>query len=113
MIDELQRLPWRQLRQLLATGRPLAIGSHSNHRRALRRAGYRYETFQPAERFDATRLKHIASLRIEAARRNPGPLPQLSAATARSLVRRFGSDVRAIEHELYERFQALRAIGTL
>ena len=49
------------------------------------------------------RLATIIERRIEHVRRNPGPVPRVM--DVEELIARFGDDVRAIEHHLYERFQ--------
>ncbi|MDP6544629.1 MAG: hypothetical protein QGH60_11605 [Phycisphaerae bacterium] len=109
-IDELQRLP-RSLRGELPAGEnPLVLGTHRDFRRALRRAGYEVRTVRPAELLTATRVKNIFERRIEYARRSPGAVPAVSVETIADLLGRYGSNVRGMEHEMYERFQELQGV---
>jgi hypothetical protein len=109
-LDELQRLP-RNLRRKLPAGKnPLAVGTHKDLQRALVRAGYEVRTVRPAGLLDAARIKRIFERRIEHARRSPGALPAIRGETIADLLRRYGSNVRGMEHEMYERFQELQRI---
>lgn len=109
-IDELQRLPRRLRRKLLGGDNPLALGTHKDFGRALARAGYEVLTVRPAELLSAARIKSIFERRIEHARRFGGALPVLRGDTIADLLRRYGSNVRGMEHEMYERFQELRGV---
>lgn len=109
-LDELQRLP-RSLRRKLPAGKnPLAVGTHKDFRRALVRAGYEVRTVRPAGLLDAARIKRIFERRIEHARRSPGAVPAIRGKTIADLLRRYGSNVRGMEHEMYERFQKLQGV---
>ncbi len=111
LLDEAQRLPkWRRW-WIFRRFRRLALGTHEDLSLELRRAGWEVETIDVASRLDAARLCVMLNRRIEAARRNPGPIPVVSPATAQSLLRRFGDDLRAIQGHLYDRFQTLAEIG--
>jgi hypothetical protein len=105
-VDETQRLPRRTRRRLFRRGDSLAIGTHEDHARELRRAGSDFETVEVGG-ITVGRLERIVARRIEAARRGPGPLPRVPRRAAEAFVERFGDDVRAIEHHLYELFQEL------
>jgi len=109
-IDELQRLPRRLRRTLMAGGSPLVLGTHRDFHRDLVRAGYEVQTVRPAQLLDTARLERIVRRRIEHARRSAGPVPTVRPETIANLLRRYGSDVRAIEDEMYERFQQLQGI---
>lgn len=109
-VDEIQRVPrWRRWK-LFRRGVPLVIGTHLDVARELRRAGYVVHSIHPAEAMTAERLAAIVERRIEHARRGPGPLPGVSAGTVSALLDRFGDDVRAIEHRLYETYQGLTEV---
>ncbi|RMG08495.1 MAG: hypothetical protein D6731_21835 [Planctomycetota bacterium] len=110
-LDESQRLPWRLRRALFAGPSRLVLGTHRDHRRALRWAGRPVVTVKVGDALDETRLREILERRIEAARRGPGPVPRLTKRAIERLLARFGDDLRGIEHFLYERFQALDAPG--
>ena len=109
-IDELQRLPGRLRREFPAGKNPLVLGTHKDFHRALRRAGYEVRTIRPAGLLDAARVKRIFERRIEHARRSPGAVPAIRGDTVADLLRRYGSNVRGMEHEMYERFQELQGI---
>lgn len=106
-LDETQRIPrWRR-RLVFRRNVPLIIGTHENHEAELRRAGRDVQTIFPGESTDADRLNQIIEHRIEWSRRSPGRVPRVRRETINAMLRRFGDDVRAIEHELYETFQQL------
>ena len=109
-IDELQRLPRSLRRKLLGGKNPLALGTHKDFRRALERAGYEVRTVRPAELLSAARVKSIFDRRIEHARRFEGAVPAIGGDTVADLLRRYGSNVRGMEHEMYERFQELQGV---
>lgn len=110
LIDEMQRLTARQKRGLLERGVSLAIGTHENLEAELNRAGFEVETIQVGNSRDARRLRTILNRRIEWVRRRAGPVPQVSLETAREMIGRFDDHVRAIEWEMYDRFQELTEI---
>ena len=109
-LDELQRLPRSLRRKLLAGKNPLVLGTHRDFGRALTRAGYKVRTVRPARLLDAARVKSIFERRIEHARRFGGAAPAIRPDTIADLLRRYGSNVRGMEHEMYERFQELQGV---
>lgn len=109
-IDEIQRVPRRRRRRLLRRRVSLVVGTHEDLRPELAAAGFEVETICVAGGLDARRLGRILNLRIEAARRGPGPLPQVTPQTARAMIDRFGDDVRAIQGAMYDLFQTLTGI---
>ena len=110
IIDECQRLSPRARRRVFARGVPLLLGSHEDHEPELRRSGYEVDTIRPAETLARERLVSILEARIEASRRAPGPVPTVSDEAVDALRERYGTDVRAMEHCLYEVFQLLSEI---
>jgi len=58
---------------------------------------------------DATpeRLLEIVNRRVEASRRDVGPLPRIDLPYAIELRRKYGCDIRRIEDDLYVHFQQL------
>ena len=109
-IDELQRLPRRLRGKLLGGKNPLVLGTHKDFGRALVRAGYEVRTVRPAKLLDAARVRSIFARRIEHARRFGGAVPGVGGDTIADLLRRYGSNVRGMEHEMYERFQELQGV---
>lgn len=109
-IDEIQRVPRRRRRRLFRRPVSLVIGTHEDLRPELAAAGFEVETIGVGSALDAGRLCRMLNLRIEAARRAPGPLPRVTLPTAQSMVDRFGDDVRAIQGAMYEVFQNLSGI---
>ncbi len=110
IIDECQRLLPRARRRVFARGDPLLLGSHEDHEPELRRAGYEVETIRPADDLGRERLVSIVEARIEGARRSQGPVPGVSDEALDALRERYATDVRAMEHCLYEVFQRLSEI---
>ena len=110
-LDESQRLPWRLRRKLFRGPGRLVLGTHEDHTRALRRAGRPVTTVEAGAGLDLARLEQIVGKRIEAARRDAGPLPWVSEEGLRWLLARFGDDLRGMEHHLYRCFQAQGEVG--
>jgi hypothetical protein len=110
LIDEAQRLTWRQRRQVFRSTMPLVLGTHVDFRRMLVRAGRDVETFSVDRQMDAERLCALLNARIIRVRRNDGRLPRIRLETARRLLQQFGPNVRRILHELYVTFQSLSRI---
>jgi hypothetical protein len=104
-LDEAQRLNRRQLARLFANVPRLVVATHDDLSRFSRRPVRSLEL----RGIEPWKLARIVSLRIEAARRNPGPLPTLSDASLSKLLLQFGDDLRAMEGYLYDRFQNLEA----
>jgi hypothetical protein len=107
-LDECQRLRRRHRRRLFRGAGALVIGSHEDHSSELRAAGRVVTRVEVGGLLTIERLGLIVERRIEAARRGPGSVPEVSPSSLEALVARFGDDVRGIEHHLYERFQALK-----
>jgi hypothetical protein len=106
-IDEAQRLTWLQRRDLFRPQRSLVIGSHADHAKQLRRAGFTVQTRQAFEELSPERLHAMIQKRIESARRADGDLPRVTKENCDLLLSHFGTDVRGIEGYLYEIFQGL------
>jgi len=110
LIDEAQRLTfWQQIR-LFRSDRPLVLGTHRDFTRQLHRAGRSVLTLAADRHTNANHVASIANARILAVRRTDGPTPRVTAATANLLYLQFGSDIRSMQHSLYEIFQQLRSI---
>ena len=110
MIDEAQRLTWRQRGQVFRSSIPLVLGTHVDFCRTLVRAGRVVETIAVDRQMDAERLCALLNARIHRVRRSEGKLPRIRLETARRLLQQFGPDVRWILHELYVTFQSLSRI---
>ncbi|MGI9471560.1 MAG: hypothetical protein ACR2NZ_08520 [Rubripirellula sp.] len=106
MIDEAQRLPRFVRRRVFATGLPLVLATHNDLTRSLRRHGYQVHTQHIGEGNVPELVWQLVNRRIEASRLAPGPIPNATVEDARVLVQRFGTNVRSIEHYLYDRFQS-------
>lgn len=116
LVDEAQRLGWRRRRQLLRSSGPLVLGTHVDMSRELRRAGFEVFTIDVAIPKSPAALQRIFNRRIEASRLagglavagevQPHPLC-LTLDDVVALQQQFGSNIRRIEHYLYEVFQRL------
>ena len=109
-VDEIQRVPRRRRRRLFRRPVSLVLGTHEDFRSELVAAGFQVETIGVGSALDAGRLAEILNLRIEAARRGPGPVPQLTLKTAQAMIDRFGDDLRAIQGAMYDLFQTLPGV---
>ncbi len=107
MIDEAQRLPRGLRNRVLRSGVPLVLGTHRSLARSLRHHGYQVVTYRIGRQNDAGFVFEYANRRIEAARYRPGTLPRLGQTEADRLVRKFRTNVRAIEASLYEDMQSM------
>ena len=112
-LDELQRVPREARRALFRSSRALVLGTHRDFEGELRRAGLRVETLRPGGLLSRARLGRILERRFEWARRGPGPIPEVRSATILRLLEQYGSDVRAMEHDLFERVCELEAVGRI
>jgi hypothetical protein len=109
-VDEIQRVPRRRRRRLFRRPVSLVIGTHEDFCSELAAAGFEVETIGVGSALDAGRLCGILNLRIEAARRGPGPLPRVTEPTAQVMIDRFGDDLRAIQGAMYDLFQTLPGV---
>ncbi|HUT88459.1 MAG TPA: hypothetical protein VMY37_03095 [Thermoguttaceae bacterium] len=110
LVDEIQRLSPRRRRRLFRRRVSLVVGTHEDLHSELAESGFDVETVHVGGALDAPRLREILNRRIEAARRGPGRLPQVTIRTSRTMIGRFGDDVRAIQWHMYDLFQTLRGI---
>lgn len=109
-VDELQRVPRRLRRRLYRRPVSLVAATHEDLRSELTAAGYEVDSVEVGGALDARRLGKILDRRIEAARRGPGRLPRVTLPTARSLIDRFGDNLREIQWHVYDLFQNLPGI---
>ena len=105
IVDEAQRLSYWQLRRVLKRGGPLVFGTHTDHSRAIIRAGLNVCTVNVSEDSSAQQLIKILNQRVDASRHGDGLVPRITASHAIGLQNQFGANVRAIEHFLYEQLQ--------
>jgi hypothetical protein len=110
-LDETQRIPWWRRELLFRRRASFAVATHVDHTRQMRRCGLSVTTIEVGGLTHA-RLRSIVDRRIERVRRHhDAPIPALSDETLTALVERYGDDLRAIEHHLYEVFQRLEAVS--
>jgi hypothetical protein len=106
MIDEAQRLGWRERRCAFRLGGPLVLGTHRNLEPWLRRAGLVVITVDVGSQQTPERLERMLNRRIEASRlAASGPIPCIDRQFACALLDQFGFNTRRIEHYLYDQFQ--------
>lgn len=105
LIDEAQRLPRSVRQRIFSTGLPLILATHEDLGRPLRRFGYAVQTIHIGDENTPELLCRLLNRRITASRLTAGPVPTVSQQQAERLIRRFGTNVRAIEHFLYEQLQ--------
>ena len=110
LIDEAQRLTLTQRWQTFRSDRRLILGTHTDYERALRRADRPILTIAANQFTNELRVHTLLNARIHAVRRDDGPIPSITISTASKLFAKFGSDIRSIEHSMYDTFQQLRSI---
>ena len=107
LVDEVQFLERATRLELWNRALPIACGTHVSYADEMRaRSRDVLEVDLDAPR-DLDELEAIFHRRIEAHRRNDGPVPELERETLRALRERYGSDHRAMERHLYEIVQTL------
>lgn len=110
LIDEAQRLTQWQRWQILCSERRLILGTHQDFANALSWSKRPVLTLAANRLTDAACICRIVNARILSARRTSGPIPSITETTAAELYAQFGSDLRSIEHSLYQIFQQLTDI---
>jgi hypothetical protein len=110
LVDEAQRLTFWQRIRLFRSDRSLVLGTHRDFTCQLLRAGRSVLTLAADRQTNADQVSAILNARILAVRRDDAPTPCITAATAHRLFLQFGSDIRSMQHSLYEVFQQLRSI---
>ncbi|WP_168210548.1 hypothetical protein [Persicimonas caeni] len=108
-VDEAQFLGRWQRRRTFRGERSFAVGTHESLAKVYERAGLDWIMIEVGG-VDAERVRQMIERRLEWARREPGPLPQVTNAAIAAMLERHGDDLRAIEHHLYEVFQRLEEI---
>ncbi len=106
LVDEADRMGWRSHLRLLCSEGPIVIGTHVDYSWRLRSVGFRVTTVDVAKRMTPELAARVLNLRIEASRLDARlPVPTIEIECAAQLLLRFDSNLRGIEHFLYERFQ--------
>jgi hypothetical protein len=106
VVDEAQRMGWWQQCRLLRGPGPVVLGTHVDLARQLGLAGFKVTTVDVERPKSADALSKILNRRIDASIFDPnGEVALIDNAFAEQLLQRFGSNVRRIEHFLYDRFQ--------
>lgn len=107
LIDEAQRLPRGVRKTIFATGVPLILATHRDLSRPLRRHGYDVVTERIGLVLTPSKLATMLNRRIRASARVPRQtVPIIDEAITSELIRRFGTDIRAIESYLYQTVQS-------
>lgn len=108
MIDEAQRLTWKQRRKLFRENTSVVLGTHCDFERSLCRYGFQVKSVNVERLADEERTCRILNARIQLfAREASQPTPVVSETTAQELHAQFEGCLRAVVHEMYVRFQTL------
>lgn len=107
LIDEAQRLTWRQRKQLFREDRALVLGTHQNFEAELKKAGRQVTTITACNQTSLNRLQQIVIDRIEFARRASGPVPTVHRRTLKRLLQSQGGDIRSMLQILYDALQKM------
>ncbi len=126
LIDECQRMNRKRLRQMLSGNGPLAISTHDDICDQLERAGFEVLNIDVSIPASTDVLREILNRRVLASRVIDGQVKAsfndedmragyhplcLSVDQVLALQQRFGSNIRTIEHYLYEAFQRFAEKG--
>ncbi|MEP3478357.1 MAG: hypothetical protein ABJZ55_03830 [Fuerstiella sp.] len=107
LIDEAQRLTWRQRRQLFGEDRALVLGTHHDFEAELKKAGRHVTTIAACGETSLNRLQQIVIDRIEFARRERGPVPTVHRRTLKRLLQSQSGDIRSMLQILYDALQKM------
>ena len=110
LIDEAQRLTLWQRLWLFRSRRTLVLGTHRDFTQHLKWAGRAVLTLDVARHTTPERIELILNDRIKSVRRSSAPIPTITSATAKALFTLYGSDLRSMQHHLYDVFQCLRSV---
>ncbi len=106
-LDEAQRLP-RLIRPVIwQRAQTWVIASHQNHRQELERAGFRVQLITLTG-LSLEKLQAIIEKRLAWARRSEGEIPRPAIARLEQLLEIYRDDLRGIESELYDDYQAMQ-----
>jgi hypothetical protein len=106
LVDEANRMGWRQHWRMLRGAGPIVIGTHVDYSWRLQRAGFHVLKVNVERPKEPALLARILNRRVEASRMVEGlPVPLIDEEFAEQLLKQLGSNLRRIEHYLYERFQ--------
>lgn len=108
-VDSIENLSKKNRRLLYNKSGSLACTSHTDLSHELKSAGYQVVTKIICQS-DEEILKQVFNKRIEFSRRNSGEIPLIKNSHIKNLKFRYGDDIRAMEHHLYEKFQCLERI---
>ncbi len=109
-VDEFQRIDSANRLRLYHTAERIALTTHHSVADELQTHGFDVRTVHPGVQ-DPEQLKRIIDRRIEWARRDEGPVPELTLRDVRTLYDQFGSDLRSLFEHLYNVFQKLEEPG--
>ena len=110
LIDEAQRLTLWQRLWLFKSLRTLVLGTHRDFSQHLKWAGRSVLTLDAARHTTPERIEQILNDRIRSVRRCSDSIPTVTGATAKTLFALYGSDLRSMQHHLYDVFQNLGSV---
>ena len=110
MIDEAQRLGWRQRRRLFHAARSVVLGTHRCFARGLRKLGFEVVTVSLTAAPEIDWLANVLEQKIRAAQRpkyRDRQVGLINGPTVVQLRDEFGNNIRGMERRLYETLYAL------
>ena len=107
LMDEVDHVSSRRRAAWAKRAANVAWAVHGDRSKELRRLGFDVLTVRVAQATTSSHLAQIFARRIEACRKGPGKVPQVRSSTVERLLDEHGTDIRAMERELYEEFQAV------
>lgn len=112
MIDEAQRLGWRQRRRLFHAAHSVVLGTHRCFARGLRKLGFEVITVSLTAAPEIDWLANVLEQKIRAAQRSENPDRQAGLIDEGAVVQlrdEFGNNIRGMERRLYETLHALNS----
>ncbi|MBC8043947.1 MAG: hypothetical protein IAF08_10945 [Rhizobacter sp.] len=112
-LDELQRLPKPHRTRLFKRRVSFVVGTHAPFTAEYTSAKLEFIAIE-LRGLSPARLRKILEARMRWAQRDVSkPVSQFTEAALEHLIQKFGDDLRAIEHFLYEHFQTLTETGNV
>jgi len=108
-VDSVENLSKQQRIAMYKNSPSLACTTHTDLTKELTGAGYKVENIKVSMRNIET-IRLMFNRRIEFSRRYEGNIPLIDTHLVSELIKRFGDDIRAMEHYLYEVFQKMEEI---
>lgn len=106
-IDSIENIPFTSRLSLYKKVNHLVFTTHKNLSIELKLMRLSVTTRRISQQ-SVNKLQTIFQRRVDYAKKNCGPAPDVTQDMVARLINKFGDNIRAMEHELYQHFNALR-----